>query len=93
MKDLPLSPEEAGLILELLSEDIPTNWCNTQLNDGLEKRIRELFSIPEEAIVHGVNCQKSIHDRMMTGYLHSENDDRPYDVDGVKYCGRCHFVL
>jgi hypothetical protein len=25
-----------------------------------------------------------------TGYLHAEDDDGPYDVDGVLYCGRCH---
>ena len=33
-------------------------------------------------------CEKVPHTR--DGYLHSEDDDGPYDVDGVKYCGRCH---
>lgn len=33
-------------------------------------------------------CEKVPHSG--TGYLHDEDDDRPYDVDGVKYCGRCH---
>lgn len=28
-----------------------------------------------------------------TGYLHSAVDDRPYDVDGLTYCGRCHGFL
>lgn len=28
-----------------------------------------------------------------TGYLHDEDDDSPYDVDGVRYCGRCHRAL
>jgi len=37
---------------------------------------------------HGVNCVKVIHNS--SGFLHGEDDDRPYDVDGVVYCGRCH---
>lgn len=41
---------------------------------------------------HGINCEKIIHSNK-GGYLHSEQDDRPYDVDGVKYCGRCHKAL
>lgn len=52
--------------------------------------------LPDEwssrAIQHGVNCPKVEHDRR-GGYLHSDDDDRPYDVDGVSYCGRCHRVL
>lgn len=46
----------------------------------------------EEASVHGVDCRKAVHDSR-TGYLHGAADDRPYDVDGVRYCGRCHRVL
>lgn len=37
---------------------------------------------------HSVNCPKVAH--IGGEYLHSENDDSPYDVDGVSYCGRCH---
>lgn len=33
-------------------------------------------------------CRKVPHTR--DGYLHGEDDDGPYLVDGVKYCGRCH---
>lgn len=42
---------------------------------------------------HGENgrCIKVPHDG--GGYLHSETDDGPYDVDGVWYCGRCHEYL
>lgn len=34
------------------------------------------------------DCRKDPH--VGTGYLHDESDDRPFDVDGVEYCGRCH---
>lgn len=37
-------------------------------------------------------CQKVIHDGRQ-GYLHGPDDDSPYDVDGVRYCGRCHVAL
>lgn len=65
---------------------------------GFPDRIRAMTR--DEAIVfqalacgpvaerHGVSCLKAPHTR--DGYLHSENDDGPYDVDGVTYCGRCH---
>lgn len=41
--------------------------------------------------VHGSTCEKVKH----TGgdYSHGHNDNGPYDVDGVKYCGRCHNPL
>lgn len=38
---------------------------------------------------HGVNCRKVAHDAD-DGYLHAPDDDSAYDVDGVRYCGRCH---
>lgn len=41
---------------------------------------------------HGIgHCRKEPHTG--SGYLHAEDDDAPYIVDGVKYCGRCHLVL
>lgn len=43
------------------------------------------------AVRHGVNCQKVIHSG--SGYLHGSEDDTPYDVDGVSYCGRCHYAI
>lgn len=53
-----------------------------------------------EEIVHGVNCEKVQHAAVLNlgnkqpmGYLHPMDDDSPYDVDGVWYCGRCHVVL
>jgi len=41
---------------------------------------------------HGVDCRKVRH-RPEGGYLHSDDDDTPYDVDGASYCGRCHMAL
>ncbi len=42
-------------------------------------------------IRHGANCPKVAH--VCDGYLHDADDDSPYDVDGVMYCGRCHVCL
>lgn len=42
-------------------------------------------------VEHGRTCPKRGH--VGDGYLHSEHSDRPYDVDGVMYCGRCHEAL
>jgi hypothetical protein len=44
-----------------------------------------------EVIVHGISCKKKPHVR--SGYLHGEDDDTPYNVDGLKYCGRCHTAI
>ena len=54
---------------------------------------REIFALKKQAeFMHGVNCEKVKHDKS-GGYLHADDDDRPYDVDGVMYCGRCHICL
>ncbi len=45
----------------------------------------------KEPVLHGLTCQKRAHTG--TGYLHGEDDDTPYAVDGVSYCGRCHHAL
>ena len=42
-------------------------------------------------VQHGVTCQKVDH--LGSGYLHGADDDRPYDVDNVVYCGRGHQAL
>jgi hypothetical protein len=43
--------------------------------------------------VHGETCVKAPHVNSLGGYLHAADDDRPYDVDGVRYCGRCQWAL
>lgn len=42
-------------------------------------------------IVHGQTCEKAPH--LTAGYSHPEEDDSPYWVDNVCYCGRCHTYL
>jgi hypothetical protein len=42
---------------------------------------------------HGIDCPKSNHNPEVTGYLHAADDDGVYDVDGVPYCGRCHYWM
>jgi len=38
---------------------------------------------------HGADCEKAPHNSN-GGYLHAAEDDSPYNVDGLTYCGRCH---
>ncbi len=42
---------------------------------------------------HGVDCQKVSHATHTRGWQHASDDDSPYFVDNVKYCGRCHQAL
>ena len=42
---------------------------------------------------HGISCEKQPHTALMKlvdHSLHDEEDDRPFLVDGVTWCGRCH---
>lgn len=39
-----------------------------------------------------MRCRKEPHEAR-GGYLHAEDDDTPYYVDGLRYCGRCHHFL
>jgi len=62
------------------------------------KHIEEDAPVPVrgDGIQHGVNCRKVLHiskSLKPEGWLHDSDDDRPYDVDGVSYCGRCHQAL
>ena len=60
-------------------------WCALQ---------RQLTDRKAPAIeLHGVTCTKRTHTQGQGGYLHGQEDDGPYDVDGVTYCGRCHEAL
>jgi len=44
-------------------------------------------------MMHGLDCAKASHYPGETGYLHALEDDGPYTVDGVEYCGRCHAAI
>lgn len=44
-------------------------------------------------MTYPMNCPKVPHDSPPGGYLHSAEDDSPYSVDGVQYCGRCHYCI
>ena len=39
---------------------------------------------------HGGTCDKVPHDNPAGVYRHRPDDDGPYAVDGLMYCGRCH---
>lgn len=52
-------------------------------------RIRAAVS-PSASPAHA--CKKERHLAAFS-YLHGEEDDTPYDVDGVAYCGRCHRAI
>ena len=55
------------------------------------ERAKDHASDPTSPVIHGRTCEKAPHVR--EGYLHDASDDTPYDVDGVRYCGRCHLAL
>lgn len=55
------------------------------------EEVRRVLTLgPRAEQRHGVNCEKAPHNG---GNLHSENDNTPFEVDGVSYCGRCHKAL
>jgi hypothetical protein len=61
-------------------------WCALDLPGAYS-------SEPASAgIVHGVSCIKVSHEGG-EGFLHGDDDDRPYEIDGCSYCGRCHHAL
>jgi len=43
-------------------------------------------------LVHGVSCNKA-HHRGELEYNHGRDDNQPFEVAGVTYCGRCHAHL
>ena len=45
-----------------------------------------------EDIPYLMTCQKVRHNEH-SAYMHPPDDDGPYSVDGVKYCGRCHTYM
>ena len=50
------------------------------------------LSVPEAkpvVIVHGANCPKVEHGRYDT-FIHDADFDGTSQVDGIRYCGRCH---
>ena len=75
----------------------PTTGTIAIQRNGLDrKQIRAATSdspngVPptkQKLVHHGRDCPKIVH--LGAGYLHGPNDDEPYNVDGVTYCGRCH---
>lgn len=48
---------------------------------------------PKDGVRHGIDCHKVLHISMSPhqAWQHESNDDGPFDVDGVRYCGRCHY--
>lgn len=55
-----------------------------------EKSTPAIGKLPKWEVRHGETCKKNLHRSNSFAYLHSPDDDGPYDVDGVTYCGRCH---
>lgn len=58
----------------------------------LEKPLAKAAPRDPAIVQHGINCTKAEHNAS-GGYLHGAEDDMPYDVDGLSYCGRCHGSL
>lgn len=68
------------------------DWC-AQWRLSLIERLSAALLVPAapRSAQHGRDCPKVPH--VGGGYLHDADDDRPYEVDRVAYCGRCHCWL
>jgi hypothetical protein len=73
-------------------EGLPVDYSLARRLAEISRDIRESVNVPEGGQSWSdqtkERCRKVPH--IGEGYLHTEDDDRPYDVDGVLYCGRCH---
>lgn len=65
-------------------------WADAMLQ--ARKQLNCVVTPARAFMEHGINCHKVQHESA-TGFLHSYDDDTPYNVDGVKYCGRCHEAI
>jgi len=65
-------------------------FCRT-VNPEMFAWLVRALSVPVANVIHGETCPKVSHTGL--AYLHAAEDDGPYDVDGVSYCGRCHLWL
>ena len=74
--------------LQVLVDATPAESVNGRIYRELQAR---RAAHRTSYVIHGRTCEKVPHAR--DGYLHSEDDDTPYDVDGVRYCGRCHMAF
>jgi hypothetical protein len=81
----------AARVADLLGCNIMVSDC---VPDGIvivtKKTLAALLSSPQGG-AHGIICHKATH--VGDGYLHNSDDDTPYCVDGVYYCGRCHYAI
>ena len=66
-----------------------TCWQFAAAKAAFLHRFDELCGCRNQTEIHGSTCRKVSHDQGV-GYLHGEDDDTPYNVDGLNYCGRCH---
>lgn len=87
--------------LNTAQEDAINNWAaddrlwTTQdtVQVNLTTFSRTILGLQKDngMVTHGVDCHKVTH--VGEGHLHGEDDDTPYMVDGVMYCGRCHIWI
>lgn len=73
----------------LAAPRVPSYLCTPDMKEMYKNKKLEV--IPYTPVTHGVDCDKVYH--LGEGYLHRADDDTPYPVDGLMYCGRCHTYL
>lgn len=91
------------------AENKKLEQASAETRDALLAAVAELrafqLELPTTHVQHGrlyaiiakfealtLTCEKAPH-VLGGGYLHAEDDDTPYFVDHVQYCGRCHAAL
>jgi hypothetical protein len=79
-----MTPEDQDCFVEAILNPPP-------IAPALTRAFERHQALVGSPVIHGENCPKKAH--IVTGHLHGEDDDSPYLVDGVYYCGRCHTAL
>ena len=89
-RPMPETIEKTGSFEDVAKEiqAIGGGWNAIENPEAFSREMRGDDRNPVE-IVHGVNCPKVEHERYDT-FIHDADFDGTYQVDGIRYCGRCH---
>lgn len=90
--DISMPKSKAEAAAETGSPAGTTSGAAVNANPQPDDPPGEHAAPPAGDVIHGKTCTKYSHGDGK-GFLHSEDEDGSYDVDGALYCGRCHAAL
>ena len=88
VSDRAPSGEDPGTAPSVLHRVFPESEPMTGDERREFRALNRAASERERGSLPAAQCPKVPH--VGDGHLHDANDDSPFDVDGVAYCGRCH---